>query len=165
MSTEITGLNELSAADISDNDELVIYDVSAGTNPSKKVKRSTLLTGVAKDGGNHNFGTSEIENLTALNATLGFDGGATLQNVLHGEVSLSPISIAAGASEVVTATLTDAVVTDQLVWALTGELAHGLTCQAWISAANTVSFKFYNTTNGSVAGATYGARVTALRLT
>lgn len=162
MAKEITQLIELTAAAVHDDDELAIYDVSAGTGNSKKVKRSSLLDGVAREGGDHDFGTSEITELSSQNSALGFTSGSVLSYAVHGSVSPAPAGIAAGASDTVTATLTGATTSHQLVWNLTSALPDGLHCQAWISAANTVSFKFYNSTGSLIAGATYGAKVTAL---
>ena len=158
---EITELTELTS--VADDDEFVVFDVSVGSGNSKKATRENILQGVAREGGDHDFGTSEIEDLTTQNSTLGFTDGATLTKMLHGLVSPAPGSASAGTSITVTATVTGAETTDQLCWALTGPLPDGLTCQAWISAANTVSFKFHNTTAGSITGATYGARVTVMR--
>lgn len=164
MAKEIIDLDEeLLAAEVSDDDMLPIYDVSAGSGNAKKIKRGSILNGVARNGGDHDFGTSEITDLTTQNASIGFTSGATLTKALHASVSVSPADILTGASEVVTATLTNAVTTDQLVWAMTGALPDGLICNAWISAADTVSFKFFNATGSTIVGASYTARVTALR--
>lgn len=160
---------EINDLDISDfqvdgenDDLLVIYDVSAPSANTKKVKRGALLHDVVFEGGDHNLGTAEIEELTSAGSSLGFTGGSILDYAVHGAVAASPSGIAAGASETVTATLKGAVTTHQLIWNITGALPDGLSCQAWISTANTVSFKFYNSTGSTIAGATYGARVTAL---
>ncbi len=158
---EITELVELTS--IAEDDELVVYDVSVGAGNSKKVTRQKLLEGVARNGGNHNFGTSEIANLTTQNASIGFTDGATLTKVLHLASSVDVGDLMSETGETQTVTLTGALTTDQLAWAMNGILPDGIVCQAWISAADTVSFRFYNSTGSLVAGATYGVRVTAMR--
>lgn len=160
---EITDLEYANFAENHDgNDLLVIYDVSEPSNNTKKVKRDVLLHDVVFEDGDHNLGAVEITQLTTQDADIGFTSGSTLSYAIHGSVSPAPANIAAGASETVTATLTGATTAHQLVWNMTGALPDGLHCQAWISAANTVSFKFYNSTGATITGATYGAKVTAL---
>jgi hypothetical protein len=163
MAKEITELTELLAADVADGDELPIYDVSAGSGNAKKIKRGSLLNGVARDGGDHNFGTSEITDLTTQNAQIGFTAGATLTKVLHSSASPTFGSISADAGETQTVTLTGATTSDQLTWAFTEAVPDGIIPQAWISAADTVSIRLYNTTGSPIAGASYGMRLTALR--
>lgn len=149
--TDLTELNETPAA----GDEFLVYDVSAGTGNSKKVTRANLLGGVAFEGGDHDFGTSEITDLTTQNASIGFTGGAVLTKMVVASFSVAPSDILTAASETVTATVTGALTSHFLVANFTSALPNGLVCQSWISAADTVSFKFYNTTGGTISGASY----------
>ncbi|WP_370281960.1 hypothetical protein [Pseudooceanicola sp.] len=59
-------------------------------------------------------------------------------------------------------TVTGATTAMYFSCALTGPLPDGLTMQALSSDANEVSFKFYNTTAGSISAAVYTARLSAL---
>lgn len=157
---EITELTELTSA--TDADELLIYDVSAGTGNSKKVTRETLLDGIARDGGDHDFGTSTIDNLTATTASLTFEDGCTITNYLCASLTVAPADILTGAYQTVDATLTGATTAGFLSYAFTDALPDGLLCQAWISAADTVSYRFHNTTGGTITGASYTARTTVI---
>ena len=159
---EIPDLVELPSGSASDNDLLLIHDISAPANSQdKNIKKSSLLNGVAMDGGNHNFGTSQITDLT-IATSLVFPGSLSVTDIVAASVTLSPSGIAAGASETVTATLTGAATADFLSWALTGALPDGMTLQVWISAADQISAKFCNTTTSTISGASYTARVMAV---
>lgn len=160
--TTIPDLNELSATP-ADDDLFLVHDVSAASNNDKKVTRTNLLGGVAMDGGDHDFGTSEIADLTTQNATLGFTDGATLAKIIKASGTVTPSDITTGASETVTLTLTGALTTDHLVWNIAGALPNGLTAQAWVSAADTVSLKLHNTTGSTITGASYTLRAAVLR--
>lgn len=160
-------LNDLPAqdvGDVSDTDLLLIWEASAGSNNSRKVTRADLLNDVAFDGGDHAFGTSEITSLTAGVDALTFASTATVSNLLKVEAGVTVGTLAAAASETQTVTLTGVATTDYLLMpTFSGALADGLTFQAWISAANTVSLRFRNNSGGSITGATYTARVVAIR--
>lgn len=163
MSLTIPDLTALAtpAAD----DLLLIHDVSeASGSQGKKITRADLLSGVAFAGGNHNFGTSSITALTAGVVALTFGSTAALTNVFRGSGSVSVSTLAAGAAETRTITVTGVATTDYLLGVtFTGALSDGLTSQAWISAANTVSIRFVNQSSGSVTGASYTANAVALR--
>lgn len=159
---DITDLSPLLDTDVVDADELVIYDVSAGTGNSKKITRANLLHDVVREDGDHNLGIVEIDDLTAETSSLTFTDGSTLTGVLAESLSVAPADILTGAFETVAVTLTGVTTAHFLSYAFTAALPDGLLCQAWISAANTVSFRFANTTGGTITGATYTARVTAI---
>lgn len=160
-------LNDLPAqvvGDVSDNDLLLIWETSAGSNNSRKVTRGDLLNDVARDGGDHNFGTSQITDLTAGVSALTFASTAAVTNVLKTQASISVGSLSAGGSETQTATLTGVQTSDFLLMpTFAGALSDGLTFQAWVSAADTVSLRFRNNTSGNVSGATYTANIIAVR--
>lgn len=160
MAVEIKDLpNELSGSNVHDDDLLAIYDISAGTNNTKKIKRSSLLNGVARDGGSHDFETSNIQQLTAGVVSLTFNSGGTITNVVMHTANVAPSNILTGASQTVTVAVGNIFTTDFLNWSFTGALPNGLICQAWISDADEVSFKFYNATGSTITGATYTARI------
>ena len=156
---EIPDLEYIHFEDNADDDDLlIIYDVSAGD--TKKVKRGALVYDLVVEGGDHNLGTSEIDRLTTTTDTiLSFADGSTLTKMLNASVSPVVPDILAGASQTTTVTVTGALTSDYLSWAMTGELADGLSCQAWISAADTVSFKFYNSTGSTISGASFPAKL------
>jgi len=158
---EIIDLDPLTTAN--DADVLVIYDVSEGANNSKRITRENFLAGVARDGGDHDFGTSEIAALTTQNASIGFTDGATLTKAMHASASPTFGSISADTGETQTVSLTGAATTDQLTWAFTEAIPDGMITQAWISAPDTVSIRLFNTGSSPIAGASYGMRLTALR--
>ena len=157
---EITDLVALTTVAV--GDEIPIYDVSAGPGNSKKITRANLLSGVAYNGGDHDFGTSNITDLTAETSSLTFTDGCTVTKILCENLSVAPADILTGAFETVAVTMTGAVTTDFLSYAFTAALPDGLLCQAWISGADEVSFRFANTTGGTITGATYTARTTTM---
>lgn len=164
MSVTINDLPAQDVADVSDDDLLLTWEAGAGSNNTRKVTREDFLNDVAREGGDHNFGTSEITALTAGISALTFASTAALTNVLRGALSITVGTLAAGASETQTATLTGALTTDYLLApTFTAALSDGLTVQAWISASATVSFRFRNNSSGSISGASYTARAVALR--
>lgn len=163
MAVEIKDLDFIHFSDNPDDEDLlVIYDVSEPSGNTKKVKRGGLLYNVVFEEGNHTLGEIEISDLTTSNSSIGFTGGSSLDYAAHGAGSLIVGDIAAGASQTITATLTGALPTHQLIWNITEALPDGLVCQAWVSANDTVTFKFYNSTAATVTGATYGALMTVL---
>lgn len=157
---DLTGLSTPASDDL-----LLIYDVSEPSGSAgKKITRANLLSGVAFGGGNHNFGTSSITSLTAGVASLTFGSTASLTNLLRGSGDVAVSTLGAGSAETRTITVTGALTTDFLLGvAFTAALPDGLLHQAWISGANTVSIRFYNSTAASITGATYTARAVALR--
>lgn len=169
---ELDDLPAIDQADVSNDDFLLIFDNSASTSKSRKVTRGHLLNGVAFTGGDHDFGTSEITALTATEATvvdltvttsLVFDSAATLQKMyrLSGNVVVG--TLAGGAGETKTATVTGVATGDYVSISFTAALPDGLMAQAWVSGGNTVSIRFYNATAGSIAGATVTARIVVMR--
>lgn len=155
-------LPAINPPDVSDDDFLLIWDNGAGSQNTRKVTRAQLMAGVAFDSGNHDFGTSEITALTAGVTALTFASTAALQDVTRANLTVTPGNIAAGASQDVAVTMTGAATTDFLSFAFASALPAGLICQAWVSAANTVTFRFFNATGGTINGASYTARCVAL---
>lgn len=169
---ELNDLTEIDPVDVSDDDFLLIFDNSAPSNKSKKATRANFLKGVARDGGDHDFGTSEIDTLTATDGTvvnltvttqLEFDSAATVQKMYHATASIVTAGTAAGAAETITATVTGAATGDFVNLSFAAALPNGLMAQAWVSAADTVSVKFYNATSGAIAGATYTGKIAITR--
>ena len=62
---ELNEIIEIDPADVSDDDFLLIFDNSAPGSKSRKVTREHLFKDIAREGGNHNFGDVEIDDLTA----------------------------------------------------------------------------------------------------
>ena len=169
---EIDDLDAIDPGNVSDDDLLVLFDVGGGV--AGKVTRAQFLAGVAMDGGDHDFGTSEIADLSAtvlaagtvdVATRLNLGGGANLTDILAtaGDLVVGDLTAATGSTH--TLTLTGAATTDHLIATLSEPIADGLTWQAWISATNTVSFRFWNPTAGTITGATYSVRAMAIRTT
>lgn len=164
MPVIIPDLPEQSEADVSDNDLLLGYAPSAPSNRSRWFRRSSLLKDVVREGGNATLGTVSISALTATLSALTFGSAATIQNLWRQQATVTVGTLAASASETQTMTVTGIATTDYLMSrGFTAALPDGLTFQAWISAANTVSFRFRNNTGGSISGASYTARVIVAR--
>lgn len=158
MTIEITDLAAMTSP--ATGDELLIYDIDAPTDKTKKVTLANLLSGVAFDGGNHSFGTLVSTTHTAQDATVNNitvaasmevgNTGSTVTLIKGASLALAFTSIANGSSQTQTATLTGAVTTDFLAWSLTAHLADGLIAEAIISSADTVSLKIHNVSGGSL---------------
>lgn len=169
---EIPDLPSEPEADVTDDDLLLLYEVGAGSDNSKQVTRGRLLKDVAREGGDHDFGTSEITDLTAPTATLNnvsittgltFDTAATINKAYVASATVVVPDITAGSSDTQTATLTGVTTADFLTASMTGAMPDGLTMQAWVSAADTVSVKFYNTTAATITGASYPMKLMAFK--
>lgn len=168
-------LDELPAvapADVSDDDLLLLYDNSAATNKSRQVTRADLLKDVAREDGDHNFGTSEITALTATTSTivdltvttsLEFDSAATLEKMFRLTGDVTTAGTASGAGETLTKTVTGAAAGDFVSIGFAAAIDDGLIVQAWVSAADTVSIRFFNTTSGAISGATYSSKIVVMR--
>lgn len=169
---ELNELTVIPVADVSDDDLLLIYDMSAGSENSKACTRGDMLKDVARDNGDHDFGTSEIDDLTATAATLvdatitqslAFDGAATLTKLYRATAAINTAGTADGAGETLTATVTGCAAGDFLAVSFTDALPDGLSWQAWVSGADTVSIRFINQSGGAVGSDTYTAKIVAMR--
>tara|TARA_R110002110_G_scaffold168017_1_gene369173 strand:- start:505 stop:1026 length:522 start_codon:yes stop_codon:yes gene_type:complete len=169
---ELSDLPAIDPADVTDDDFILIFDNSAPVTKSKKASRSNFLKDVAREGGDHNFGTSEIETLTANDATIvnlnvttsmQFDTAATLQKMYRATASIVTAGTAAGASETLTATISGVLEGDFVNLSFAAALPDGLMAQAWVSASDTISVKFYNATTVAIAGATFSAKLAVMR--
>jgi hypothetical protein len=170
--TELPDLPEIMPADVSDDDLLLIYDNSEVTNKSRQATRAHLLKDVARVNAEANFTISEINVLVSSNATLAnativtgltFDDAATIETVIADALSVTTSGTSDGAGETVTKTVTGALTTDAILASFTGPIDDGVITQVWISAADTVSFRFFNVSGAPVAGDTYTANVLILR--
>ena len=159
------------AADMGATDLLVYYSASAGA--AGAVPASQFIAGhdLAVDGGDHDFGTSTIDDLTATSAEIGeatittsmtINGGASVTGLLAGSAGVTPSDITAGSGETVTATLTGVTTAMFLSYAFTSILPDGLIAQAWISDTDEVSIRFHNSTGSTISSASYTIRMTAI---
>ena len=171
---ELPDLPAIDPADVSDDDLLLIYDNSAPSNKARKVTRTQLLRDVVFEDGDHNLGVVEIDDLSATDASLTnatiitgleFDAASTINSFIAGSVSIITVGTANGAGETLAKTVSGATTAAFLSVAFTAALPDGLSCQAWISATDTVSFRFFNNSGGAVASDTYTARVTIIKAT
>ncbi|MBR9820179.1 MAG: hypothetical protein GYB51_04165 [Rhodobacteraceae bacterium] len=156
---------EFDSDDMGSEDLLVIFSASADAGGRVPVSEFIAGNSIAVNGGNHDFGTSTITDLTsntAIIANLVFASNKKITNMLTGDVSVEFAATASDASQTVAVTFTGAAVSMLLIADFIEALPDGLVLQgAWISGANAVSFKVYNATGSEIAGATYSARVAA----
>jgi len=171
---EVSDLPSMDASEVSDDILIPVYKTGGVGDRSKGCSREDFLKDVARDDGDHDFNASEIQTLSATTGTVNqltvltslvFSGAATVGSVLIGNLSITVPSIAAGSGNVQTATLTGAETGDFLFASLTSELPDGITMQAWISGANTVSFKFHNNSGSSYIGGSFTANTLIIRAT
>lgn len=156
-----------------DDDLLVIWDTSDPTDRTKKASLAAFLGNYVKSGSNATLGDTTHTKMTTANGVITvlelgskvqFPSGKEIQNVYQGDLNFTPSDIAAGASETVTASLTDIVSGDTLIAVPTDAIDDGLMWQAWISAAGTVSVRFHNTTGSTISSATHTFRCLVLRV-
>lgn len=164
MPVTVTDLPAQDVGDVDDADLWLVYDPAAPSNKTKKVTRGDALKDVARDGGDHDFGTSEITALTAGIVTATFASTAALTNLFKASGAVTVSALAGGASETKTMTMTGVATTDFLVGlAFTAAMEDGIIARAWISGADTISIRFTNSKAGSASGGSYTARAVAMR--
>lgn len=161
----IPELPEQPLADVSDDDLIVIYD--QGSNVAKFVSRVNFFKEIVREGGDHNFGVVEIDTLTATSGTVNvlnivtsikFSIAATIQSVRIKNQSFIVPTLAAGAKSTQTTTLSGVTSVDFISTSFVEDLPDGLVVVSRISADDTLELKFYNSTSGSITGATYSSK-------
>ncbi|MBT9385462.1 hypothetical protein KM176_16430 [Pseudooceanicola sp. CBS1P-1] len=158
----------IGSGDLSTSDLMVMFCQSLDAGGKVTVANFLAAFDIAIKGAAANFTTSTITNLTAQTAiitSLQFLSGKTITNLYAGSVTVTLADTDTLTAQTVTATLTGATTAMHLQAALTEALPDGLILQgAWISAADTISFKVYNVTDTLIAGASYTARVAAFSI-
>lgn len=160
MPVEIIDLPEDVA---STNDmHLVVYRDSASPQKSRRIARLNLLDDVAMEGGDPTFASATADDLIA---TTSLSIGATqFTSILKDQLSVTASTLASNATEDKTATLTGAATGDIVLFSAVG-LAAGLQVHAWVSAADTITFRITNVIGTSITGATYTFDTFAIRAT
>ena len=158
----LNALPEIAIGDITDDDLILMYDVGAATDHSKKATRANFLKDVARIGGNHNFGIVEVTRLTtneaiivglSVTTSLEFGSAATLQKIYAATGSITIPALTAGSAATMTIAAAGVLTTDQAQASFTSALTDGLTYQCWVSASNVVSIRVFNGTTGTIATA------------
>ncbi|MEX0278181.1 MAG: hypothetical protein AB3N19_11730 [Ruegeria sp.] len=142
---DITDLTELAV--VADGDELIIYDPSEGSNNSRKVTRVALFKDAPID---------------LRRVTLTGTNGSVVTDIQQGGASVTPVDLAAGASESIVVVVNGFQATDNLSFALTSPLPPGHICQAFISVLDQVTFEFFNASAVTIFSSPYTARLTAI---
>ena len=93
---------------------------------------------------------------------LAIGSGATIDDVLTATATLDFASIAAGASETLTITVTGAAVGDAAIASAPAGFEDGLVICCWVSAANTVSVRVHNVSAGAIDPASGTWRATVI---
>lgn len=152
----INDLIEIDSADITDDDFVIIYDRSAPAGSrTKKVRKDAFVAAIT---------ASTIAALTGTVVSLDFAAGASISDAQTADIDFTPGDITAGATADVTGAMAGIATTDLLVLSFTEALPNGLMAQWWISAADTITVRFSNTTGSTISSATYTARILALTL-
>lgn len=159
------------AADITDDDLVLVYDNGAASNKSRKATRGNFLHDVVRTGADVTLGDVEADSLSAPAGTIntlavptGLIIGATLSKILVASASLAVSTLAAGASVDITLSVTGAVTGDLAIVNAQSALPAGLLLRAYVSAANTVTITVTNASTGSINGASYTFKGAVLRL-
>lgn len=168
--TQIIDLPERTV--IQDADSLIFWYAGAASNPTRRITWADLIADLVKNDGDADLNEVEINDLTAEDATiinlevvtrLRIGGGTNINQVLRGSGSVAVSSIDGGNGATYTITVPGAATGDHVIANMTAVLPDGLHMQAWVSAADTVSLRFFNSTGGSISGDTYGARVLVVK--
>ena len=165
-------LNDLPAqagGSVSDDDLLLTWETGAGSGNSRKVTVGDMKADLVRENGNHTVGNLVCTDVSAatgaidaLEVATGLTMGSTVAKVLKGALAITASTLAANATEDKTATLTGAVSGDVVLFSIVG-LPAGLVVTAWVSSADTITFRITNLSSGSISGAAYTAATLAIR--
>lgn len=162
---ELNELNTIPDLEITDDDFLLIYDVGSGS--SLKVSKASLLAGLAADGGDHDFGTSTINDLTAplletndLSFTL---GGNSLKVAIAWSGNVAVDAVSSASVKPLTATITGALTTDHVILTVAQAVPEVLSFRGRISATDTLTIEAVNPTGGSINPGTVSFRALVIR--
>ena len=169
--TEIIALPAIAAADVSDDDLIVLFDIGAATQKSRKATRAHFLKDVVRTAGTFAVGL--------LNATVGFTApeasidtmtvntalilGATVSKILSVSASVAIPDATAAAQSTVTMAVADAVVGDVVTISAPAGLPAGLILRGVVTAAGVVTIYAFNATSVTIAAASYSIRVMLVR--
>lgn len=166
----IPNLPAQSPANVSDDDLIIIYDMSGGLNPTRKVSVGDFLASAVRTSGANTTDDLTLDNLTitagnanTLVVITSITLGATLQRVLAATASIAVPSLAAGASADLSLTVTGAAVNDVVVVNCLSDAADGLLFRSRVSASDTVEIQATNASGASFAGATYSFKAVVIR--
>lgn len=139
---------------------VLAYRDSAGAEKSRRILRENFLDDVAILDDNVSFSVATCDEVVAQDKLT--VGAVEISKVLHGNLSITTSTLAANATEDKTATLAGALVGDVVTFSIDALFA-GLLVTAWVSAADTITFRVTNVTGSSIPGGTYTARTIAVR--
>lgn len=168
---EINSLTPIAPADVTDDDLIVIWDVSAPTgSEAKNVTRAHFLAGIPRSGQDATLGAVDATEINApvgaidnLTVSGGLVMGATVTDVIVWSGSVTIATLASLATQSQTVTVADTVVGDFVVLQAPAALPAGLILTATVSGAGTMQIKAVNATGSSITGAAYTLSVLVIR--
>ena len=168
---EINDLTPIAPADVTDDDLIPIWDVSAPAgSEAKNVTRAHFLAGLPRTGQDATLGVVDADELNAptgsvdtLIVSVGLVMGATVSDVVVWSGSVTIATLASLATQSQTVTVTGVIVGDFLTLQAPSSLPAGLILTASVSGADAVQIKAVNATGASITGAAYTLSVLAIR--
>lgn len=168
---ELTGLDPIAPASVTDDDLFLIWDTAAASGNAKNVTRAQMLVGMARLLANAGFLVVDATQLNAplaainmLTVTTGLTIGATVSKVLTATVALSVPAILAAGTTTLPMTVTGAVVGDVVILSAFALLPAGMVFSGDVTAADTVTVRFFNATAGTIGAAIYSFKAVTVRV-
>lgn len=156
---EIPGLPALTSDDITDELLVPVHLAALPTDKDRKITKADLLADIVSE----TVTSDDIETDTInVSTSVTFPNGATVTNLVLVSGGLTFGDIAGGAGETQLLSAAGAAVGDYVGLTFTQALPDGLTAQFWVSAADAISVRLYNSTAMPIVGAAYSVRATVI---
>lgn len=169
--TEIPDLPAIAPANVSDDDLILIYDVGAAMQHSRKATRAHFLKDVVRTAGE--FSVEKLNATDSLNAPTSSIDDLTVNTKLVMGASVTKILTASGSVTIpdadpadqvsVTMTVTGAVVNDVVTVSAPAALPKGLILRAVVTAPNVATIYALNVTATKIDTASYLIRLMLVR--
>jgi hypothetical protein len=170
--TEINNLPSIAPADVTDDDLILIWDVGAASQKSRKSTRAHFLKDVVRTVGEFlveriNFTdglAAPVASIDELTVNTSMTLGATISKVLVGFGSITIPSTAAGAQSSVALAMTGAQVGDIVTINAPADLPVGLILRAAVTGTSVVTVYAFNATAATIASGLHAIRAMAVRV-
>jgi hypothetical protein len=168
--TELPDLPEVTEANVTNDDLLLIYDVGAASNKSRKCTRANLLHDVVRTTGA--FSVETLNATVALNAPAGaiddltvntLTIGANLSKIVVATVSASIPEATTGVQVTVAMAVTGALVGDMVTLHAGSTFPAGLIIRGTVTASDVVTLYAFNATGLTIAAASHSIKALLIR--
>lgn len=168
--TEIIDLPEMTEPSVTDDDLILVYDIGAASNKSRRCTRGNLLHDVVRTSGE--FAVETLNATVELNAPAGAIDDLTTNNIIIGatvsKVLVVSDSVAipeatAGVQVSATVALTGALTGDMVTVHAGATLPAGLILRATVTASDVVTVYAFNATGVTIAAASHSLKILSVR--